>query len=152
MAGAQAWIRSTHLVAAVLLGTPTALLGGYVAILAVAVGFTALTQLRLDGLAYLIWGLAGVFGVIAWVRLTLAYAMHGRAGLSRCDSLWWPALAAGVLAASMFLFEFRGILATGWQEVLDRRLLFMGPLLIPLALHLLWLRFGPFPATATPSS
>ncbi len=139
-AGAQTWVRSAHLVAALVLGLPTALAGGYFAIIALAFGISALADVRGPGpgMILALWGLSGVLGIIAWARLTLAYARGDRIGLARCDSLWWIALMAGIAAASVMLHL---LLTNAKDGSVAFPLLFLGPLLIPLALHLTWIRF-----------
>lgn len=139
-AGAQTWVRSAHLVAALVLGVPTALAGGYVAVIGLAFGFSALADARGSGpgVVLALWGLSGVVGIIAWVRLTLAYAHGDHVGLARCDHLWWTGLTAGIAAASVMLSTLLVNAKGGWVEF---PLLFLGPLLIPLALHLTWMRF-----------
>lgn len=148
-AAAQTWVRSAHLVAAFVAGVPTALLGSYGAVFVLAGGVMSLLDGELGGMVFLSWGLAAVLGTIAWTRLTLAYALNGRDGLFSCDNLWWFALLAGVVAAVIFLFAFRHSLTMEWW---DWQWLLFGPMLIPLALHLLWLRFQPSRSSMATSS
>ena len=143
-AGAPGWARSAYLVTAVLLGIPTALVGGYLAVIALVFGIGALSDAHGSGMGMLlsIWGLGGVCGIIAWGRLSLAYAIGDLQGLTRCGRLWWSGLMAGIAAAAMVLY----VLLTLWAEDgLEWPLLFLGPLLIPPALRLVWLRYRSAP-------
>jgi hypothetical protein len=83
--------------------------------------------------------MAGIAGMVACIRLTITFYSGGRPALRVAKLRWWLALVCGSAAALAVFFVF--LFDDG---VLTERLaiLFFGPLLLPLAAILFWLRFA----------
>ncbi len=128
--------RATFAVVALLLGAPTVVVGGWLASLGLFFGLAGLASGDDHSLLLMVWGLAGLVGLVAALVLSVAYVHGGRASLRRRSWPWWPALLAGIAAAAVWL---QAIVPPGRGEWL---VLAAGPLLIPVALALLVLRWS----------
>lgn len=92
--------RRFYLAVALLFGVPGLVLGATLAGLGVAVG---MGQTPLGGMPPPLftagWALAGLLGLLAWVRLSWAWTTAGRGGLQGPHPSWWWLLGLGVAAA-----------------------------------------------------
>jgi hypothetical protein len=138
--------RRLYALQCVLLGVPTV----------VACGFVAVQGLRHvdvhrrfllagnEGGLLLLWGGAGLVGLLAWVWLSGLYLRQGGDGLRAAGSLAWAGLASGVLAAGSLLLVLLYACVVGSWQVLGY--LVFGPLLLVPSLHLAWVRRASGPA------
>lgn len=141
--------RATFAVAALLVGAPTVVFGGWLATVGLFYGLGGLMSGHGSSLVLMLWGLAGLVGLAAALTLSVAYVHGGRASLRRRSWPWWPALLAGIAAASVWLQAILPLRESEWPA------LAAGPLLIPVALALLVLRWSargpsPVPGPASP--
>ncbi|ARO69277.1 hypothetical protein B9J09_09850 [Xylella fastidiosa subsp. pauca] len=129
---------------ALLWGAPILLIGG-----PLSMGLLLITVLQGNGSMMtkgLILGWLGsrFLGLVGWLVLSYAFLTGGRLGLVQLSLKWWLCLMAGVPAA-VFLFWFFYIVNFnggsyhsgffyGWGVFC------LGPAVLPLTLHLLWLR------------
>jgi len=126
---------------AVPLGAPSVLLGGAMAVLAIAGSVLSLADgtVNLPGQALmLLWGLAGLAGCIAWLDLSCGYLLAGRSALHARSRAQWGALLLGMLAALPLLGMGLWLGITHGSEGFG--LLLVGPSLLVPAAMLLWLR------------
>lgn len=89
----------------------------------------------------LLWSSAGVLGLLSWMWLSGLFLWRGRAGLHQAPVVAWIGLVLGILAAlgvvaATLYFTFKE------GEISTLGFLGFGPLLLVLAAHLLWLRWG----------
>lgn len=91
-----------------------------------------------EGGLLLLWGGAGLLGLLAWLWLSARYLRRGRGGLRRAGTLPWAGLAMGALAAGGLLLVLLYAGAVGRWQVLGY--LVFGPLLLLPSAHLVWLR------------
>lgn len=134
------WHRRRYFVLALVLGLPTLAAGGTLAVMAVTVFFSRNRYLgSSESLLLLVWGLAGILGLLGWLWLSGVYLRQGRAGLRRTGPIAWVAIALGALAALGVVGFIVFALAHGspWQVL--GYLILGPPLLLPSA-HLAWLR------------
>jgi len=129
-----------YLAQALLLGLPALLAGGGAALMAVWMFITRRTYMGVsEGLFLLLWSVAGLCGLIAWLWLSAVYLRHGRQGLRQVGLLAWAGLALGMAGALGLCGFIAYALAHGspWQVL---GYLVVGPVLLVPAAHLLWLR------------
>lgn len=128
--------RRFYLTVAILFGVPGLVLGATLAGLGLATGAS---MNRLGGLPPPLltaaWALAGLLGLLAWVRLSWAWLTAGREGLHWAHPAWWWLLGVGTAAAlAMVGVVVLGIgLARGDSALL---LLAGPPVLVPAVLLL----------------
>lgn len=92
--------RRFYLAAAALFGLPGLVLGATGAGLGMWVGLTEPAHAGLPPPPVMVgWGLAGLLGLLAWVRLSAAWLLAGREGLRWLHPAWWYLLGAGMAAA-----------------------------------------------------
>lgn len=92
--------RRFYLAVAALFGLPGLVLGVTGAGLGVWVGLTEPPHAGLPPPPVLVgWGLAGLLGLLAWVRLSAAWLLAGQKGLRWLHPAWWYLLGAGMAAA-----------------------------------------------------
>ena len=126
-----------------LLGLPALVAGGGVAGFGIYTFLTRHGLMRGDeGAVLLLWALAGVIGLLAWLWLSVRYLRRGRDGLRHTARIPWIGLALGAMAALAVIGVVLFSLFAGspWQ-VLGYLVLGV-PLLVPAA-HLVWLRRAP---------
>ena len=126
-----------------LLGLPALVAGGGVAGFGIYTFLTRHGLMRGDeGAVLLLWSMAGVAGLLAWLWLSIRYLRQGREGLRRSPALPWIGLVLGAIAALAVIGVVLFSLFAGspWQ-VLGYLVLGV-PLLVPAA-HLVWLRGAP---------
>ncbi|QBR43112.1 hypothetical protein [Stenotrophomonas indicatrix] len=126
-----------------LLGLPALVAGGVVAGFGIYTFLTRHGLMRGDeGAVLLLWALAGVIGLLAWLWLSIRYLRRGRDGLRRTARIPWIGLALGAMAALAVIGVVLFSLFAGspWQ-VLGYLVLGV-PLLVPAA-HMVWLRRAP---------
>lgn len=140
-AGDGRFARATFAVAALALGTPTLVFGGWLATVGLFYGLTGMLSGHEGSLLLMLWGLAGLVGLVAALTLSVSYVHGGRASLRRRAWPWWPALLTGMAAAGPWLSTIGG---TGGDVLVP---LLAGPLLLPVALVLALLRLS-VPRTA----
>lgn len=131
-----------YLAQALVLGVPAVLAGGGLAILAIWAFFTRRTYMGAsEGPLLLIWSVAGLCGLLAWLWLSGVYLRRGRNGLRHAGALAWAGLGLGMLGA----FGVAGFIAfalvngSPWQVL---GYLVFGPLLLLPSAHLVWLARG----------
>jgi len=91
--------RRFYLAVAALFGLPGLVLGATGAGLGMWVGLTEPTHAGLPPPPVLVgWGLAGLLGLLAWVRLSTAWLLTGQEGLRWLHPAWWYLLGAGMAA------------------------------------------------------
>lgn len=79
---------------------PAVLAGGGLAILAIWAFFTRRTYMGAsEGPLLLIWSVAGLCGLLAWLWLSGVYLRRGRNGLRHAGALAWAGLGLGMLGA-----------------------------------------------------
>lgn len=135
--------RGLYAAHAVLLGAPTVFFGGLMALMAVLFGTLALLDAARwgrDAMLLVLWGLGGLTGLIAWLRLSLAFLAGGHERLQRCAWGWWIALACGVAAALPLLWLMVEALGADPAELLHPGSWYVGPALLLPTAHLVWLR------------
>ncbi|MBX3725749.1 MAG: hypothetical protein KF823_07505 [Xanthomonadales bacterium] len=145
-AGDGRFARTTFAVAALALGAPTVVFGGWLASVGLFYGLAGAMSGDAGSLLLMLWGLAGLVGVIAALTLSVSYVHGGRASLRRRAWPWWPALLAGMAAASVWLPASLPLRDGEWIA------LAAGPLLLPVALALLVLRGSARGAFTAPPS
>lgn len=92
--------RRFYLAVATLFGLPGLVLGVTGAGLGVWVGLTEPPHAGLPPPPVLVgWGLAGLLGLLAWVRLSAAWLLAGQESLRWLHPAWWYLLGAGMAAA-----------------------------------------------------
>lgn len=138
------WHRRVFLSLVVLLGLPTVIVGGLLAAASAGLGmyFGVVGTIDASDSVFLtIWGALGLVGLLGGVRLSAAMMTGGVLALSRTRWSWWAMLIAGIVAALPFAvlliyMTWIGEFSTGfaWPA------LFVGPLILVPALHLLYLR------------
>ena len=138
------WHRRVFLVLILVLGLPTLVVGGLLAVLSAGMGtaFWAMGSIEAsDGAFLTAWGGLGAAGLLGGARLSAAMVAGSVASLSRVRWPWWSMLIAGVVAALplavlLVYLTWTGEFSTGfpWPA------LFVGPLMLVPALHLLYLR------------
>ncbi|WP_369039683.1 hypothetical protein [Stenotrophomonas maltophilia] len=126
--------RRFYLTVAALFGLPGLVLGTTLAGLGVVVGVSEPAHGGLPAPPLMTaWGLAGLLGLLAWVRLSWAWCTAARAGLRAAHPAWWWLLAMGTAAALALV----GVVAFDHSD--DAMLLLAGPpVLVPTAI--LWLQ------------
>ncbi|WP_411849877.1 hypothetical protein ACLB90_12900 [Stenotrophomonas sp. LGBM10] len=124
----------------VLLGIPTVVACGLVAVqgLRHADVHRHLLLAGKEGGLLLLWGGAGLLGLLAWVWLSALYLRRGRDGLRWAGALPWAGLVVGALAAGSLLLVVLYAGVVGRWQVLGY--LVFGPLLLVPSAHLAWLR------------
>lgn len=127
--------RRFYLAVAALFGLPGLVLGVAGAGLGVWVGLTEPTHAGLPPPPVLVgWGLAGLLGLLAWVRLSTAWLLAGQEGLRWLHPAWWFLLGTGMAAALVLVGMALADRTPGHTPVL---LLLAGPpVLFPAALLL----------------
>lgn len=144
--------RLGYAVVALLFGLPGAVCGGVVAAYGLlVVGYLLVEEGARSGYlsmaAVLLWGLCGVLGVVAWLRLSVAFLRGGAVALRAIRSGWWYLLSTGVLAAlvvlALTLYAWTGY--WGWVSRSANLLpfLLLGPSLLPPTAMLCWFRRAP---------
>lgn len=131
-----------YLAQALVLGVPAVLAGGGLAIMAIWAFFTRRSYMGAgEGPLLLIWSVAGLCGLLAWLWLSGVYLRRGRNGLRHAGALAWAGLAMGMLGALGVAGFVAFALAHGspWQVL---GYLVFGPLLLVPSAHLLWLTRG----------
>ncbi|MEG2806312.1 hypothetical protein [Stenotrophomonas sp.] len=128
---------------ALLLGLPALVAGGGLGAVVVFTFFTRRQYMGAsEGAVLLMWSVAGLLGLAAWLWLSAAYLRGGRERLRRVPAVAWFGLALGMLAAlGVALFIGHAALTGGSWPVLGY-LVVGPPLLIPSA-HLAWLARPP---------
>ena len=94
----RGWHWWFYLLEAVLLGVPTALVGGLYSVVAVIVAVGGK-----GALALVLLGAGGIAGIVGWLRLSVAYLFRGLPGLRACARGWWVGLLAGIAAFSFLV-------------------------------------------------
>jgi len=127
--------RRFYLAVAALFGLPGLVLGVAGAGLGVWVGLTEPMHAGLPPPPVLVgWGLAGLLGLLAWVRLSAAWLLAGQEGLRWLHAAWWYLLGTGMAAALALVGMALADRTPGHTPVL---LLLAGPpVLFPAALLL----------------
>lgn len=126
--------RRFYLAVAALFGLPGLVLGVAGAGLGVWVGLTEPTHAGLPPPVLVGWGLAGLLGLLAWVRLSAAWLLAGQEGLRWLHPAWWYLLGTGMAAALALVGMALADRTPGHTPVL---LLLAGPpVLFPAALLL----------------
>lgn len=129
--------RRVYLTVATLFGLPGLVLGTTLAGLGVVVGVSEPAAGALPAPALMTgWGMAGLLGLLAWVRLSWAWVTAAREGLRAAHPAWWWLLGLGSAAALALVAVVVLDLAPGSDNAL---LLLPGPpVLVPTAI--LWLQ------------
>ncbi|WP_312706590.1 hypothetical protein [Stenotrophomonas sp.] len=147
-------LKRLYIALSVPFGLPSLLLGGVGAFIAAMMGVFAFIRVDADSLrlggGLLLWGLAGLSGLLAWVMLSAFWLRGGFAALRAAWVGWWWLLALGMLATLPMLVLALTYFSELGLTVLNS--LFAGPsLLVPAALLfcLRWLVPAP-PATQGP--
>lgn len=128
-----------YLAQALGLGVPAVLAGGGLAILAIWAFFTRRTYMGAsEGPLLLIWSVAGLCGLLAWLWLSGVYLRRGRNGLRHAGALAWAGLGLGMLGALGVagFIAFALVNGSPWQVL---GYLVFGPLLLLPSAHLAWL-------------
>lgn len=128
-----------YLAQALGLGVPAVLAGGGLAILAIWAFFTRRTYMGAgEGPLLLIWSVAGLCGLLAWLWLSGVYLRRGRNGLRHAGALAWAGLGLGMLGALGVagFIAFALVNGSPWQVL---GYLVFGPLLLLPSAHLVWL-------------
>ncbi|AXI84219.1 hypothetical protein FUT69_01370 [Xylella taiwanensis] len=138
--------RLLYLTHALLLGVPILLIGGPISLYWLLDAMTG--SMILLGL-FLVWFGARLLCLIGWLVLSYAFLTGGRSRLVQRSWTWWLCLMIGIPGAVFFL----------WPVLMEIQMLFNGHQLhsgvgftwfvsfcvglavLPLALHLFWLRF-----------
>lgn len=131
-----------YLAQALVLGVPAVLAGGGLAILAIWAFFTRRTYMGAsEGPLLLIWSVAGLCGLLAWLWLSGVYLRRGRNGLRHAGALAWAGLGLGMLGALGVagFIAFALVNGSPWQVL---GYLVFGPLLLLPSAHLVWLARG----------
>ncbi|WP_256775392.1 MULTISPECIES: hypothetical protein [unclassified Stenotrophomonas] len=131
-----------YLAQALVLGVPAVLAGGGLAILAIWAFFTRRTYMGAsEGPLLLIWSVAGLCGLLAWLWLSGVYLRRGRSGLRHAGALAWAGLGLGMLGALGVagFIAFALVNGSPWQVL---GYLVFGPLLLFPSAHLVWLARG----------
>lgn len=131
-----------YLAQALVLGVPAVLAGGGLAILAIWAFFTRRTYMGTsEGPLLLIWSVAGLCGLLAWLWLSGVYLRRGRNGLRHAGALAWAGLGLGMLGALGVagFIAFALVNGSPWQVL---GYLVFGPLLLLPSAHLVWLARG----------
>ena len=128
-------------IAGLLVGLPTAAAGGTGAVLGLMVVLDGKYLTGDEHSLLLLWSSAGVLGLLSWMWLSGLVLWRGRAGLHQAPVVAWIGLVLGILAAlgvvaATLYFTFKE------GEISTLGFLGFGPLLLVLAAHLLWLRWG----------
>lgn len=125
-----------YAVLAAVLGAPSVLFGGAMAVIGMAGSVLSLADgtVELPSQALmLVWGLAGLAGCLAWLDLSCGYVFGGRSALRTRSRVQWGALLLGMLAALPLLVMGLWLGITHGNEGFG--LLLMGPsLLVPAAM------------------
>ncbi|HEL2979440.1 TPA: hypothetical protein UMB92_002294 [Stenotrophomonas maltophilia] len=137
-------------IAGLLVGLPTAAAGGTGAVLGLMVVLDGKYLTGDEHTLLLLWSLAGIIGLLAWLWLSGVFLWRGLAGLRQSPIAVWVGLALGGLAAlgvvaATLYFTFKQ------GEISTLGFLGFGPPLLVMAGHLAWLRWGraaPAPTTA----
>ena len=119
------------------LGLPVLILGGTIAGMGVMFGLGAFAK-SIIGLFPLVWGLAGLCGLVGWLVLSFTFLAEGREGLKKRQRYWWVLLDIGAIAAipPLVVMLLAGTWPVEWVP------LFIGPLMLVPAAHLMWLGRG----------
>lgn len=128
-----------YLAQALGLGVPAVLAGGGLAILAIWAFLTRRTYMGAsEGPLLLIWSVAGLCGLLAWLWLSGVYLRRGRNGLRHAGALAWAGLGLGMLGALGVagFIAFALVNGSPWQVL---GYLVFGPLLLLPSAHLVWL-------------
>ena len=144
-------LKRLYIALSVPFGLPSLLLGGVGAFIAAMMGVFAFIRVDADSLrlggGLLLWGLAGLSGLLAWVMLSTFWLRGGFAGLRAAWSGWWWQLALGMLATLPMLVLALTYFSELGLTVLNS--LFAGPSLLVPATVLFWLRWlGPASSAA----
>lgn len=128
-------------IAGLLVGLPTAAAGGTVAVLGLVFVKDGKYLSGNEPTVIALWSLAGLLGLLSWMWLTGLFLWRGRDGLRHSPVVAWVGLmlgtlaALGVVAATLYFTFKQG-------EISTLGFLGLGPPLLVMAGHLVWLRWG----------
>ncbi|WCF27994.1 hypothetical protein [Xylella fastidiosa] len=130
---------------ALLWGAPILLIGGPLSMCLLLITVLQGNDSMMTKGLILGWLGSRFLGLVGWLVLSYAFLTGGRSGLVQLSWKWWLCLMAGVPAAVLLFWFFYVFTFNGGSyhsgSFYGWGVLCLGPAVLPLTLHLLWLRF-----------